>query len=214
MRYHTKNQTIGTSSRRDAMNAQMEFFNRVAPSWDQSCHHDMSKVESILDLAGIQKGSWILDVGTGTGVLVPSLARRVAETGRVRAVDVAEKMIEVAAGNHRYRNVEFECRDALAQEDAVYDHVICYSMFPHFQDKREAVEKLAGKVKSGGCLMICHSQSRMAINRLHRRVDQAVKNDDLPSMEVLKGYFVDSGLSVKAEVDDAEMFVIIGERQL
>ena len=212
MGHHTTNQTIGTGNRSDLMNAQMEFFNRVASSWDQSCHHDMSKVESILDLAGIQKGSRILDVGTGTGVLVPSLARRVAETGRVRAVDVAEKMIEVAAGNHRYGNVEFECRDALVHEKSVYDHVICYSMFPHFQDKREAIEKLAGKVKSGGCLMICHSQSRLAINRLHRRVDQAVKNDELPSMEILKGYFIDSGLSVKVEIDDTEMFVIIGER--
>ncbi len=214
MGQQTTNQMIGAGRRRDSMNAQMEFFNRVAPSWDQRCHHDMGKVESILDLAGIEEGCRILDVGTGTGVLVPSLARRVAETGRVRAVDVAEKMIEVAADNHQYGNVEFECRDALAQEDAVYDHVICYSMFPHFQDKREAIEKLAGKVKSGGCLMICHSQSRQAINRLHRRVDKAVKNDDLPSMEILKGYFSDSGLSVREEIDDAEMFVIIGERRL
>lgn len=196
------------------MNEQKEFFNRVADSWDQICHHDMKKVENILDLAGIEEGSRVLDVGTGTGVLVPSLVRRVSKSGKVKAVDVAERMIEVAEEKHRFENVVFSCEDALnkVEDEPCYDRVICYSMFPHFENKKQAIERLAEKMKFGGKLVICHSQSREAINRLHKQVDEAVEDDNLPAMDTLRKHFADAGLTVKDEVDDQEMFVIIGER--
>jgi demethylmenaquinone methyltransferase/2-methoxy-6-polyprenyl-1,4-benzoquinol methylase len=197
------------------MKSQKDFFNSVADSWDCMCKHDMTKVESILDLAEIKPGSHILDVGTGTGILVPSLAKRITQSGRIKAVDVAEKMIEVARKKNSYEHVVFECEDALDCEEnqTSYDHVICYSMFPHFQDKEEAIGKLARKIKNGGKLVICHSQSRDAINKLHKRVDEAVKEDNLPSMVTLEQLFESAGLSVRQTVDDLEMFVIIGERQ-
>lgn len=196
------------------MNSQKDFFNRVANSWDQMCKHDMEKVESILDLAQIQAGSHILDVGTGTGILIPSLAKRVTRSGKIKAVDVAENMIEVARKKNQQGNVFFACEDALQGEESRsdYDHVICYSMFPHFPDKAVAIEKLAGKIKTGGKLMVCHSQSRDAINKLHKHVDDAVCEDNLPSMDTLKQLFEAAGLSVRQTVDDHEMFVIVGER--
>ncbi len=196
------------------MKSQKDFFNSVAESWDQKCKHDMTKVESILDLAEIEAGNYILDVGTGTGILVPSLAQRVTQSGRIKAVDVAEKMIEVAREKNQYENVVFECKDALDGEETEigYDHVICYSMFPHFPDKARAIKKLSRKIKAGGRLVIGHSQSRAAINNLHKRVDNAVKEDNLPSMVTLEQLFESAGLSVRQTVDDLEMFVIIGER--
>jgi demethylmenaquinone methyltransferase/2-methoxy-6-polyprenyl-1,4-benzoquinol methylase len=196
------------------MNAQRDFFNSVADSWDQRCKHDMEKVEMILNLAEIEAGSRILDVGTGTGILVPSLVSRVKESGSIKAVDVAERMIEVAEKKNRFENVIFECEDALVSKETEksYDHVICYSMFPHFPNKENAIKKLSKKIKIGGSLVIGHSQSRDAINKLHKRVDDAVREDDLPSMDTLEQLFESAGLSVKQRVDDQEMFVIIGER--
>jgi len=62
------------------MKSQKYFFNSVASTWDETCNHDMIKVESILDLIEIKSGSHILDVGTGTGVLIPSLYQRVTQS--------------------------------------------------------------------------------------------------------------------------------------
>ncbi|MCT4686120.1 class I SAM-dependent methyltransferase [Vallitalea sp.] len=196
------------------MKLKKDFFNSVADSWDEMCNHDMKKVEYILDLVDIQAGSRILDVGTGTGVLIPSLYKRVTSSGKIKAIDMAESMIEVAKKKNSYENVFFECNDILKNkgEEAYYDYIICYSMFPHFHCKEEAVEKLSKKLKKGGKLTICHSQSRKAINNLHKRVDNTVKKDNLPNMKILKEYFSESGLEVVEQVDNKDMFVVIGIR--
>ncbi|WP_304944051.1 class I SAM-dependent methyltransferase [Vallitalea guaymasensis] len=196
------------------MKLKKDFFNSVADSWDEMCNHDMKKVEYILDLVDIQAGSRILDVGTGTGILIPSLYKRVTGSGKIKAVDMAEKMIEVARKKNSFENVVFECNDILKKDndEEYYDYIICYSMFPHFHCKEEAVEKLSRKLKSGGKLTICHSQSREAINKLHKRVDDTVKEDNLPEMEKLEQYFSESGLEVVEQVDNEDMFVVIGSR--
>lgn len=195
------------------MKSQKYFFNSIAGTWDETCNHDMIKVEYILDLIGIKAGSYILDVGTGTGVLIPSLYQKVTQSGSIKAIDLAEKMIEIAQQKNKYENVIFECEDVLdiKDDEDAYDHVICYSMFPHFQSRKaEAVDRLAQKLKVGGKLTICHSQSREDINNLHKRVDETVKEDNLPTMSTMNQYFLDAGLEVIKEVDNTDMFVIIG----
>lgn len=198
------------------MKNKIDFFNRAASTWDETCSHDMMKVECILDLIEIKAGSHVLDVGTGTGILIPYLYKRVTQSGRIKAIDVAEKMIEVARQKYIYDNVYFECEDVLDSNDdeSSYDHVICYSMFPHFQSRKaEAVNRLTQKLKFGGKLTICHSQSREAINNIHKRGDQAIKEDYLPTMATMRQYFLDAGLKVLKEIDNEDMFVIIGYKQ-
>ena len=194
------------------MKSQKDFFNNIANTWDEVCNHNMIKVEYILDLIDIKKGSHVLDVGTGTGVLIPSLSQRVGKLGRVKAVDIAEKMIEVAKEKNKYENIVFECADILENNEIEsYDYIICYSMFPHFQDrKEEAVCKLAKKLKENGRLIICHSQSREDINNLHKSADETVKEDNLPTMKTMESFFSKAGLKILEEVDNEDMFIIMG----
>src|SRR5918997_4094877 len=51
----------------------------------------------MLDLAGVQVGSRVLDVGAGTGDETLLAARRVGPTGHVLATDVHASMLQVAA---------------------------------------------------------------------------------------------------------------------
>lgn len=194
------------------MKSQQEFFNSVAYNWDKMCNHDMKKIEYILDLMEIREGSHVLDVGTGTGILIPSLSKRVTNSGHIKGVDIAEKMIEVAKQKNSYENVVFECKDILEYkgDEAYYNHVICYSMFPHFKNKEEAIKSLSKKLKAGGKLTICHSQSREAINNLHKRADEVVKEDNLPTLEIIKQYFFAANLKTIKEIDSEEIFVVIG----
>ncbi|MGH4117348.1 class I SAM-dependent methyltransferase [Clostridium sp.] len=194
------------------MKSQKEYFNDAANSWDETCIHDMKKVEYILDLVEIQAGSHILDVGTGTGILIPFLSQIVTQSGHIKAIDVSEKMLEIAQQKNNYNNVVFVCSDVLENkgDEVCYDHIICYSMFPHFQHKKEAVEKLSEKLKIGGKLTICHSQSRDSINNLHKSSDDAVKEDNLPTIKIIKQYFLEAGLKVVKEIDNEEMFIIAG----
>lgn len=197
------------------MDKQIEFFNAAAFSWDEVCRHDMRKVEDILDLVNIEKGSHVLDVGTGTGVLVPSLSRRVTESGVIKAVDIADQMIEVARRRNIYGNVTFSCEDALedSKDELTYDHILCYSMFPHFKNKREAIEKLKGKLKVGGKLAVLHSQTRDEINQLHSRKHEAVRHDVLPTKEEFVQMFSEAHLRPVITIDDHEKFVMIAVKE-
>ena len=67
-------------------------------------------------------------------------------------------------------------------------------------------------MKDGGKLAICHSQSREAINNLHKKVSKVVEEDNLPTIDVIKGYFKNSNLKIIVEIDNDEMFVIVASK--
>ncbi len=111
-----------------------------------------------------------------------------------------------------YPNVKFVVGDVLGEifQNHSFDGIVCYSMFPHFEDKHIAITTLAKMLKKNGKLVICHSQSRDAINNLHKDLDGPVREDRLPPMDVFKKMFSNAGLNISVEIDSEEMFVIIG----
>ncbi len=52
-----------------------EFFNDRAKVWDEISVHSLEKVEYIIELLEIQGDDRILDVDTGTGILIPFYER-------------------------------------------------------------------------------------------------------------------------------------------
>jgi len=193
------------------MITQREFFNSMADRWDAFCHHDKNKIKYILSLLNIQSGSRILDIGTGTGILIPFLAEYAGEQGEVTAIDYSEKMIEIARYKYSYSNVSFVCDDVLKADlpKEYFDYAICYSVFPHLGDKRSAIKVIGEYLKKGGKFLICHSQSRNAINNIHKKVSAAVAEDDLPDIAVIKGYFRNFNYKIAVEIDNNEMFVVL-----
>ena len=75
-------------------------------------------------------------------------------------------------------NIDYICTDVtdipLAGE--MFDIVVCYSSFPHFQDKLKAFTELHRVMRSGGRLLICHTAGRKQINDIHRQIP-TVQND-------------------------------------
>lgn len=192
------------------------FFNDLAEEWDKITHHDPDKLEFIVDLLSLQPGQAVLDVGTGTGVIVPFIYRHVKKTGRVVAVDYAENMIAVAKQRYpeqKYPNVKFLARDIndIPMKNE-YNVILCYSCFPHFVNQSEIIKHLARGLKAGGKLMIAHSQSRDYINNLHKDDAREVRYDYLPSMAEIVKMLQAVGLKGTKEIDNDKMFVVIAEQ--
>jgi ubiquinone/menaquinone biosynthesis C-methylase UbiE len=190
------------------------FFNVLAEKWDTICCHDRERIYRILELTGVGNGDTVLDVGTGTGILIPFLQERIGPAGAIDAVDIAEAMLAVARGKTSGHNVTFIHGDImelpLAREH--YDQIICYSVFPHLRDKNQAVMLLSGYLKPGGRLTVAHSQSRKAINHLHKNASRTVANDHLPGMETIIKLFWAAGLEPVSGVDNEDMFVVSGRK--
>jgi demethylmenaquinone methyltransferase/2-methoxy-6-polyprenyl-1,4-benzoquinol methylase len=198
------------------MQNRREFFNALAEKWDDVSNHDPMKVCRMLGMLNIQKGSSVLDVGTGTGVMIPYLMQRAGESGKITAIDMAEQMLKAAQSKYASPNVEFVCGDVLEYNlpAGAYDAVVCYSVFPHFQDKQAAIRVLSGYLKKGGKLLIGHTQSRDMINRMHQDAPEPVKGDTLPDMASIRSNMEAAGLVVVNWVDDGDMFAAVGKKRL
>ncbi len=61
--------------------------------------------EKVLDALDIREGSTVADVGAGVGYFTWRLAKRVGPQGKVIAVEVQQKMLDLMAENLRQRNI-------------------------------------------------------------------------------------------------------------
>ena len=161
------------------------YFNAKAAIWDEIiAEKDTAKLSALADRMNIEPGSMVLDVGTGTGVFMPYILSKIGENGRLVAADLAEEMLKIARtknfkGNIEYLNADVTC---IPLPDQVFDAVVCYSSFPHFQDKPRALGELNRVLKKGGRLFICHTSGRTTINEIHRQIP-AVENDAIPDKD-------------------------------
>ncbi len=165
-----------------------EFFNSSASTWDEKvAEKDAAKLEAMVARMDIKPGSTILDVGTGTGVLVPFILTKTGEQGRLVCLDYAEEMLNKAElkgfrGDTRYICADIE--DSRLPGDS-FDYVICYSSFPHFEHKSRALGEIHRLLRSGGRLFICHTSSRQAINRIHCQIPE-VRSHLIPDEDEMR----------------------------
>jgi len=111
--------------------------------------------EMMLDLAGIQSGSRVLDVAAGTGESTLMAAARVGSNGHVLAADVSNSMLNVAAEAARkagLTNVETRVMNAenLALDTDWFDAVICRVALMLFPNPAKALTEMRRVVKPGG----------------------------------------------------------------
>ena len=111
--------------------------------------------EMMLDLAGVQAGSRVLDVAAGTGESTLMAAARVGSTGYVVATDVSPSMLNVAAEAARkagMTNVETRVMNAenLELDTDSFDAVICRMALMLFSAPDKALNRMRRVVKPGG----------------------------------------------------------------
>jgi demethylmenaquinone methyltransferase/2-methoxy-6-polyprenyl-1,4-benzoquinol methylase len=192
-----------------------DFFNEKAGIWDEITIHNLEKVQYITEILGLHSDDRILDVGTGTGIMIPFYEKYLVN-GSVVAIDYSDKMIEVARSKYpekEHPKISYRVSDVYdLKYDADFDIVVCYSCFPHFVDQPLALRILSKALKKGGRLVVAHSDSAKTINGVHMNGGMEIGNDFLPSMERLKQMLKKSGLEVTFERNDENYFVCIATK--
>lgn len=186
-----------------------KFFNEMASKWDSMCKHDDTKIRTILELSDIKPSSNILDVGTGTGILISYLLEKAPKS--IVAVDIAENMIAVAKEKYKNSEVKFLVADIMDFEETSFDYIFIYSAYPHFTDKKALFKKLHKALNKGGKIVIAHSQSKEAINSIHGKKDE-VKNDVLEAVEKTSELMIPY-FKVDRMIDTDEMYYISGIKE-
>ncbi len=193
---------------------QVEFFNQIAKEWDSIIEVNEEKINTLLSKLNITDNSKVLDIGTGTGVLIPFL-KSLNPNGYIKGVDISSEMLNVA--REKFRNIEkvsFELVDV--EKDVInetYDSIVLYSMFPHLKYKTNTIKKLVEKnLEKSGQLIIAHSNSRTFLNNMHKEKNECVSEDRLISVTDQRYLFEKVGLKVVDAFEDNEIYYLVIKR--
>jgi ubiquinone/menaquinone biosynthesis C-methylase UbiE len=192
-----------------------EYFDQLAPTWDKELTRERLKcLGNIVKELAIEPGYYVLDIGSGTGVLLPFLIAELGDEGKVVALDFSAEMLGQAQAKNFQPIVGFAQADVLAipLADNSVDLAICNSAFPHFDDKGKALKEIARVLRNNGRLVICHTMSREMLNRLHQSIGGIVASDLLPDESQLIGLIKQAGLRVIHFQDDPDRYLVIAEK--
>ena len=193
------------------MNKVAQYFDERADEWEASGSCERNRVQgAVLSLACVQEGDRVLDLGCGTGVMIPLYLE--AKVASATGVDLSTRM--VAYAREKFQGVDavdFIAADALdLDEKHPYDAVVIYNAYPHFMDKPALVEKVYRLLKPGKRLVVAHGKGKDDINRHHQAVAAGVSSGLRAASE--ESELWRTRFDIEALVDTPEFYAFSGVR--
>lgn len=190
--------------------AEIDFFDSIAPTWDENeIRSTPERIRSILSKINIRKGMDILDLGTGTGVLVPYLSEMTGENGHITAIDLSEGMLNLARKKYgSLRNVEFLNLDFEEEQiPGKYDIALLYCVYPHLHAPAETLEWLFKmNMKKDGRIVIAFPSDEKFINDIHH--ERKAEHDHLPPANTLAEMINHWGLKADVMAATSDEYII------
>jgi SAM-dependent methyltransferase len=142
---------LGTDS--DAFTAfERTGWEHQAPTYDDVIGRVTSRlVGPLLNAAGVQRGSRVLDLATGPGY---AAAEAAALGASVVGVDMAPSMVELARRLHPAVEFRVAQAEALPFEDDVFDAAVSNFVVPHLSRPERAISELVRVLRGGGRLAL------------------------------------------------------------
>ena len=197
--------------------SRQDFFNAAAVTWDKSFQNKklINFLSQLVLTFNLKHGQKVLDVGTGTGILIPFLLKAVGPTGHVTAVDYAEKMIDIC--NAKYEgvsnvNIAVQRVENLDFPQESFNAVTCFGLFPHLENREEALSRINCVLKPGGKLIIAHALSSAEIKAHHRNV-AVVAHDVLPGEAEMESLLRQAGFIGVHITDKPGCYVCLSVKQ-
>ena len=144
-------------------------------------------------------GPRVLDVGTGTGALLPFYEASGIELDGVTGVDLSGEML--AAARERFPAATFVNADLCDLEppeeaERLFDAVVFNAVFGNVYDQGAALAAACALLKPGGRLLISHPLGASFVREL-RASDPSVVPHELPSRESLARLLLECGAPLR-----------------
>lgn len=182
------------------------FFDSLAEHWDEMQDLPMlsKRIRKFFAAISLEKNERIMDLGCGTGNVTRELLDWLGPDGRVTAVDISDRMIEIAKSKIQDSRLSWRCADVVQTglPHASFDRIICFSAWPHFTDPVGTLKELSRMLKPRGEISILHFISRAAVNGIHTHVgDPAIHSHLLLPVEELARLFAENGFEIVRKID-------------
>jgi trans-aconitate methyltransferase len=187
---------------RRRFNELVDVFDTLQPS------EVMARLQEIAASAHLSPGEIVLDVGTGTGVLIP-LIESYRPSG-ILACDLAERMLERV--NQKYPDVRTYQADiaVLSLPSASVDVIFMNAMYGNIADKPRACRNCARMLSAGGRLVVSHPEGRAFVDLLRDASDLFVES--LPTREEFEQILSPLGLELIAYRDEPKLYLMVAQK--
>ena len=188
---------------------QRRYFNSLADVFDvPQPAAVMDRLAQIVAAAELHPGNVVLDVGTGTGVLIPLIESY--QPSIVLACDLAEQML--ARVHRRYGRVHvFQCDVvSLALKAHTVDVVFMNAMYGNIADKAEACSQVSNVLRLGGRLVISHPEGRRFVEDLRARSDLFIES--FPGYNEFQEILQPHGLEIVTYRDEPELYLMVARK--
>lgn len=110
----------------------------------------------LVNLAKTSRGTRILDVACGSGVVTHLFAGRVSKTGQIVGYDINPDMIAIAQGKQPDAAIEWRQGNAieLPFQDGSFDIVTCQHGLMFFEDRVKGLQEMYRVLAPGGKLLV------------------------------------------------------------
>jgi ubiquinone/menaquinone biosynthesis C-methylase UbiE len=198
------------------MNQQRNFFENLALTWDATQPPNRAEIFDRL-LAPFDPylaGGSLLEVGAGTGALIPVLYRRYPGI-RLCSIDLARAMLVKASQTTPLVQVAQSDVHRLPFSGQAFSAVICHNSFPHFGDKPFALAEIRRVLRPGGHVLILHNLPRLKVNAIHQNaLSEVIHHDLLPTGAELAEMLQAAGFEPRVVEDTPEHYTVCAKKTL
>jgi ubiquinone/menaquinone biosynthesis C-methylase UbiE len=168
-----------------------------------------------LDLAQIQPGDRVLEIGCGTGTLTLAAKVRVGASGEVAGIDIAPEMVGVASRKAARKGLDASFQVASVERipftDNHFDAVVCSFMIFHMPEsvRSRGLAEIRRVLKPGGRLFILDLVLPGRLGHHHHHVRELVpvlKQYSFGDIEMAKAGFMGTWF-VRAKAGKAQISV-------
>ena len=198
--------------------SKVAFFDSIAKDWDKKLDLPALQKSLVKELKrfDIQPSEHVMDIGCGTGNLSQALLDVLGADGPITAVEVSMDMLLQAQNKIHDPRVHWQVADVtwpLPFADARFDRIMCYQVWPHFNQPEGLLKELLRVLKPGGKLHIWHTDSREAVNQMHAKIkDPAIASDVLPPAEEVAGLLKKAGFTVSQAAESAKDYLVTARK--
>ena len=188
---------------------QRELFDKLVHLFDPPLPKGVpGRLRKIVASAEIAKGDVILDVGSGTGVLIPFIKKYGPE--RVYACDLSQVMLKQL--RKQYSHVETivsDVRDLTLPDDSI-DVVFINACYANIVDKAGAFSNIGRIMKAGGRVVISHPLGKSFVASL--KESATIPLDDFPEKSEAKVLLKPYGFQIEKFVDKPKLYILVASK--
>ena len=178
----------------------IDYFKQPIPADIQQ------RTDLIVAAAELQPADRVLDVGTGTGTLIPHIQRQGVTA--IVGCDLCPDMLEEA--RQAYPEVQFWSGDVvdLPTDLGSFEVAFFNAMFGNVWDQKETLKMTASRLTAGGRVVISHPRGAAFVQKLHRRDPDMVPHA-LPNRTETERLIEGCGLTLLRFQDEPDLYISV-----